>query len=45
VENYYRPDRSHAAVTEDYIEKVGDVIRKDRRLGVRAEAEEINLDK
>jgi len=34
-----------AAVTDDNIEKVRDVIRKDRRLGVRAVAEEVNLDR
>ena len=33
-----------ADVTDDNIEKVRDVIRKDRRLGVRAVAEEVNLD-
>ena len=35
----------HTAVTNDNIEKVRDVIRKDRRLGVRAVAEEVNLDR
>jgi hypothetical protein len=36
------PGHPHAVVTDD-IEKVQDVIRKDRRLGVRAVAEEVNL--
>ena len=40
-----RPDRLRTAVTDDNIEKVRDVIRKDRRLGVRAVAEEVNLDR
>ena len=39
-----RPGRPCTAVTDD-IEKVRDVIRKDRRLGVRAVAEEVNLDR
>ena len=39
-----RPDHPHTAVTDDNIEKARDVIRKDRRLGVRAVAEEVNLD-
>jgi len=37
--------RQRTAVTDDNIEKVRDVIRKDRRLGVRAIAEEVNLDR
>ena len=37
-----RPGRPH---TDDNIEKVRDVIRKDRRLGVRAVAEEVSLDR
>ena len=40
-----RPDHPRTAVTDDSIEKVRDVIRKDRRLGVRAVAEEVNLDR
>ena len=40
-----RPGRPRTAVTDDNIEKVRDVTRKDRRLGVRAVAEEINLDR
>jgi transposase len=39
-----RPGRPRTAVTDD-IEKVRDVIRKDRRLDVRALAEEVNLDR
>jgi hypothetical protein len=39
------PGRPRTAVTDDNIEKVRDVIRKDRRLGVRAVAEEVNLDR
>jgi len=39
------PGRPHTAVTNDNIEKVRDVIRKDQRLGVRAVAEEVNLDR
>jgi len=35
----------HTAVTDDKIEHVRDVIRKSRRLSVRAVAEEVNLDK
>ena len=38
-----RPVLPRTAVTEDNIVKVRDVIRKDRRLGVRAIAEEVNL--
>jgi len=33
------------AVTDDNIEKVRDVTRKNRRVGVRAVAEEVNLDR
>jgi len=40
-----RPRCSRTAVTDDNIEKVRDVIRKDRRMGVRAVDEEVNLDK
>jgi len=39
------PGRPCTAVTDDNIERVHDVIRKDRRLGVRAVAEEVNLDR
>jgi len=35
----------HAVFTDDNIEKVPDVTQKDRRLGVRAVAEEVNLDR
>ena len=45
VEEDDRPGRPRTAVTDDNIEKVRDVIRKDRRLGVRAVAEELNLDR
>ena len=40
-----RLGRPRTAVTDDNIEKVRDAIRKDRRLGVRAVAEEVNLDR
>jgi len=40
-----RPGRPRTAFTDDKIEKVRDVIRKDRRLGVRTVAEEVNLDR
>ena len=40
-----RPGRPRTAVTDDNIEKVRDVIRKDRWLGVRAVGEEVNLDR
>jgi len=40
-----RPGQPHTAVTDDNIEKVRNVIRKDRRLGVRAGAEEVNLER
>jgi len=40
-----RPDHPCTAVTDDNIEKARDVIRKDRRLGVRAVAKEVNLDR
>jgi len=40
-----RPGRPRTAVTDDNTEKVRDVIRKDRRLGVRAVVEEVNLDR
>jgi len=40
-----RPGRPCTAVTDDNNKKVRDVIRKDRRLGVRAVAEEVNLDR
>jgi len=39
------PGRPLTAVTDDNIEKVRNVIRKDRRLGVRAVAEEVSLDR
>ena len=39
------PGRPHTAVTDDNTEKVRDVIRKDRRSGVRAAAEEVKLDR
>ena len=39
-----RPGRPRTAVANDNIEKVRNVIRKDRRLGFRAVAEEVNLD-
>jgi len=40
-----RPGSPRTAVTDDNTEKVRDVIRKDRRLGVRAVAEEVNLER
>ena len=40
-----RPGRPRTAITVDNIEKVRDVVRKDRRLGVRAVAEEVNLER
>jgi len=40
-----RPSRPHTAVTDDNIEKVRNVTRRDRSLGVRAVAEEVNLDR
>jgi len=40
-----RPGRPRTAVTDDNIEKVRVVIRRDRRLGVQALAEEVNLDR
>ena len=40
-----RPGHPRTVVTDDNIEKARDVIRKDRRLGVQAVAEEINLDR
>jgi len=40
-----RPCRPRTAVTNDNTEKVQDVIRKGRRLGVRAVAEEVNLER
>jgi len=40
-----RPGRPRTAVTDDNIEKVRDVIRKEGRLGVRAIAEEVSLDR
>jgi hypothetical protein len=39
------PGCLRAAVTDDNIEKVRDVIQKERRLGVLAVAEEVNLDR
>jgi hypothetical protein len=39
------PGRPHTSVTANNIEKVRDVIRKDRRLGFRAIAEMVNLDR
>ena len=39
------PGRPHTAVTDDNIEKVWDVIWKDRSLGVWAAVEEVNLDR
>jgi hypothetical protein len=40
-----RPGRPRTALNDDNIEKVRHVIRKDRRLGVRAVAEKVNLDR
>ncbi|XP_042243085.1 protein GVQW3-like [Homarus americanus] len=40
-----RPSRPRTAVTDDNIEKVRDVVRKNRKLGVRAIAEKVNLDR
>jgi len=40
-----RPGRPHTAVTDDNIERVRDVILKDQRLGLRASADEVNLDR
>ena len=45
LKNDDRPSRPSTAVTDDNIEKVQDVIRKDRRLGVRAVAEKVDLDR
>ena len=45
VKDGYRPGRPRAAVTDDNIEKLRDVVRKNRWLGVRAVAEEVNLDR
>jgi len=45
VKDDYRPGRPRTAITVDNIEKVRDVIRKDRWLGVRAVGEEVNLDR
>ena len=39
------PGHPSTTVTDDNIEKVRDVTRKDRRLGVRAVTEEVNLDR
>jgi len=39
------PGCPRTAVTDDNTEKVQDVIRQDWRLGVRAVAEEVNLDR
>ena len=40
-----RPDHPRTVVTDDNTEKMRDVIRKDRKLGVRAVAEKVNLDR
>ena len=40
-----RSGRPHTAATDNNIEKVQGVIRKDQRLGVRAVAEEVDLDR
>ena len=40
-----RPGRPHTSVTASNIEKVREVIRTDRRLGVQAIAEMVNLDR
>ena len=40
-----RPGHPRTAVTDDNIEKMRDVIRKDRRLGVQVVAEEVYLDR
>jgi len=45
VKNDDRPGCPRTALTDDSIEKVRVVIRKDRRLGVRAAAEEVSLDR
>ena len=44
VEDDDLPGRPRTAVTDDNTEKERDVIRKDRRLDVRAVAEEVSLD-
>ena len=40
-----RPGRPPTDVTDDNVEKARDVFRKDGMLGVRAVAEEVNLDR
>ena len=40
-----RPGRPRTAVTDDVIEKLRDVIRKDQRLRVRVVTEEVRLDR
>ena len=40
-----RPGRPRTAVTDDVIEKLRDVIRKDQRLRVREVTEEVRLDR
>jgi transposase len=39
------PDRPRTAFTDDKTEIMRDMFRKDRRLGVRAVAEEVNLER
>ena len=45
LKDYDCPGYPRTLVTDDNIKKVRDVIRKDRRLGVWAVAEEVNLDR
>ena len=45
VKDDVRPGHPSTPVTDDNIEEVQDVIRKYRRLGVQAVAEEVNLDR
>jgi len=45
VKNDDRQGRPRTAVTDNNIEKVRDVFRKDRKLCVRSVAEEVNLDR
>ena len=45
VQDDSRPDRSSTSKTDGNIEKIGNLIRSDRRLSIRAIAETVGIDK
>jgi hypothetical protein len=45
VEEDDRPGRPSTSKTEENVEKIGEIIQKDRRLSIRMIAEIVNMDK